>query len=203
MPVIAAILFQVAYNMCGYKKFIRIVRDAPKMDIAVLLVTFALTVVFDLVVAIEIGMILAVVLFMKRMADVTHIRTWTQADEEAIADGGRLKNIPDKTLVYEIEGPMFFATADKIDFPIRPGVKVMILRMRNVPTLDVSAIQPFRSILKVCKEEGVQILISHANKQPYKMMKKDGLVDELGKENFLPNIDAALKRAEKLVEEKA
>ncbi len=175
MPVIAAILFQVAYNMCGYKKFIRIVRDAPKMDIAVLLVTFALTVVFDLVIAIEIGMILAVVLFMKRMADVTHIRTWTQADEEA--------------------------TADKVDFPIRPGVKVMILRMRNVPTLDVSAIQPFRSILKVCKEEGVQILISHANKQPYKMMKKDGLVDELGKENFLPNIDAALERAAKLVKE--
>lgn len=199
MPIIAAILFQVAYNMCGYKKFMRIVKDAPKMDIAVLLVTFALTVVFDLVVAIEVGMILAVVLFMKRMADVTHIRTWTQADEAATEDGGRLKNIPDRTAVYEIEGPMFFATADKIDFPIRPGMKVMILRMRNVPSLDVSAIRPLRTIFEVCEAEGVQMLISHANRQPFKMMEKDGLVDDIGRENFLPNIDAALARAGEII----
>lgn len=199
MPIIAAILFQVAYNMCGYKKFMRIVKDAPKMDIAVLLVTFALTVVFDLVVAIEVGMILAVVLFMKRMADVTHIRTWTQADEAATEDGGRLKNIPDRTAVYEIEGPMFFATADKIDFPIRAGMKVMILRMRNVPSLDVSAIRPLRTIFEVCEAEGVQMLISHANRQPFKMMEKDGLVDDIGRENFLPNIDAALARAGEII----
>lgn len=199
MPIIAAILFQVAYNMCGYKKFMRIVKDAPKMDIAVLLVTFALTVVFDLVVAIEVGMILAVVLFMKRMADVTHIRTWTQADEAATEDGGRLKNIPDRTAVYEIEGPMFFATADKIDFPIRPGMKVMILRMRNVPSLDVSAIRPLRTIFEICEAEGVQMLISHANRQPFKMMEKDGLVDDIGRENFLPNIDAALARAGEII----
>lgn len=185
--------------MCGYKKFMRIVKDAPKMDIAVLLVTFALTVVFDLVVAIEVGMILAVVLFMKRMADVTHIRTWTQADEAATEDGGRLKNIPDRTAVYEIEGPMFFATADKIDFPIRPGMKVMILRMRNVPSLDVSAIRPLRTIFEVCEAEGVQMLISHANRQPFKMMEKDGLVDDIGRENFLPNIDAALARAGEII----
>lgn len=199
MPIIAAILFQVAYNMCGYKKFMRIVKDAPKMDIAVLLVTFALTVVFDLVVAIEVGMILAVVLFMKRMADVTHIRTWTQADEAATEDGGRLKNIPERTAVYEIEGPMFFATADKIDFPIRPGMKVMILRMRNVPSLDVSAVRPLRTIFEVCEAEGVQMLISHANRQPFKMMEKDGLVDDIGRENFLPNIDAALARAGEII----
>lgn len=200
MPIIAAILFQVAYNMCGWKKVRRIVRDAPKMDIAVLLVTFALTVVFDLVVAIEVGMILAVVLFMKRMADVTHIRTWTQYDEAATEDGGRLKNIPEKTAVYEIEGPMFFATADKIDFPIRPGMKVMILRMRNVPSLDVSAIRPLRTIFEVCEREGVHMLISHANEQPFRMMEKDGLVDDIGRENYLPNIDAALERAREIVE---
>lgn len=200
MPIIAAILFQVAYNMCGWKKFRRIVKDAPKMDIAVLLVTFALTVVFDLVVAIEVGMILAVVLFMKRMADVTHIRTWTQYDEAATTDGGRLKDIPEKTAVYEIEGPMFFATADKIDFPIRAGMKVMILRMRNVPSLDVSAIRPLRAIYEVCEKEGVHMLISHANEQPFKMMEKDGLVDDIGRDNYLPNIDAALARAREIVE---
>ena len=109
MPTIAAILFIVAYNMCGWREFVDLVKTSPKSDIAVLIITFALTVVFDLVVAIEFGLVLAAVLFLKRMADVAEVRSWTYVEEEQ--EG--LRVVPKGTLVYEIEGPMFFAVADQ------------------------------------------------------------------------------------------
>ena len=197
MPVIAAILFMVAYNMSEWRQFVRILKTAPKSDIAVLIITFVLTVVFDLVVAIEVGMIIAVLLFMKRLSDVTHIRAWTENDEAAATDGDRLKKIPEKTAVFEINGPMFFATSDKFGaIPIKGGIKVLILRMRNVPTLDASAMRPLRSIYEVCKERGVTLIISHANEQPLSVMKKDGFFSCLGEENFASNIDEALEKAE-------
>lgn len=199
MPVIAAILFMVAYNMSEWRQFVRILKTAPKSDIAVLIITFVLTVVFDLVVAIEVGMIIAVLLFMKRLSDVTHIRAWTENDEAAATDGDRLKKIPEKTAVFEINGPMFFATSDKFGaIPIKGGIKVLILRMRNVPTLDASAMRPLRSIYEVCKKRGVTLIISHANEQPLSVMKKDGFFSCLGEENFASNIDEALEKAENI-----
>ncbi len=195
MPVIAAILFMVAYNMCEWRQFVRICKTAPKSDISVLIVTFVLTVAFDLVVAIEVGMLLTLILFLRRMAETTHIRPWTKADRMSATDGGRLKNIPDHTEVFEINGPMFFAASDKITIPMRAGVKVIIIRMRNVPTLDETAMRAFRQVYSVCKEKDVKLFISHANEQPISVMKKDGFYDDLGEDNFFPHIDAALAAA--------
>ena len=200
MPIIAAILFMVAYNMCEWRQFVKICKTAPKSDILVLVVTFVLTVVFDLVVAIEVGMLVAVILFMKRMADITHIRAWTDADEMSENDGGRLKKIPDHTDVFEINGPMFFASSDKFaSIPLREGAKVLILRMRNVPTLDVSAMKTLQAIRSACEDTGVQLIISHVNEQPLSVMKKSGFYEAVGEENFAANIDEALAKAKEAV----
>lgn len=199
MPIIAAILFMVAYNMCEWRQFVKICKTAPKSDILVLVVTFVLTVVFDLVVAIAAGMIIAVVLFMKRMADVTSIRTWSDPKDESAADSERLKAIPANTEVIEFEGPMFFASAEKFsNIPIKDGVTAIILRMRNVPALDETATRALFEIYHICKKSNLTLILSHTNEQPLSVMKKSGFYDKVGAENFLPNIDEALAYAEKL-----
>lgn len=195
MPIIAAILFMVAYNMCEWRQFVKICKTAPKSDILVLVTTFVLTVVFDLVVAIEVGMLIAVVLFMKRMADVARIRTWKDNTE----DSERLKNIPENTEVVEFEGPMFFASSETFStIAIKENTKTVIIRMRNVPALDATAMRSLFDILETCKKSGITLILSHANEQPLSVMKKSGFCDEAGEENFLPNIDEALEYAEKL-----
>lgn len=198
MPVIAAILFMVAYNMCEWRQFVKICKTAPKSDIIVLIITFVLTVVFDLVVAIAVGMIIAVVLFMKRMADVANVRIWAQNTEDA-PDSERLKTVPRNTVVVEFDGPMFFASSEKFNsIPVEEGVKTVILRMRNVPSLDSTAMRALYEIYSTCKKSGLNLILSHTNEQPLSAMKKAGFYDELGAENFLPNIDEALSYAQSL-----
>ena len=198
MPVIAAILFMVAYNMCEWRQFVKICKTAPKSDILVLVVTFVLTVVFDLVVAIEVGMLIAVVLFMKRMADIAKVRTWTSHGEDISADSERMKTIPEYTEVVEFEGPMFFASSETFsNVPVKEGVKTIILRMRNVPSLDATAMRSLYDIYNDCKKNGLTLILSHTNEQPLSVMKKAGFYDELGAEHFLANIDEALAYAEK------
>ena len=199
MPVIAAILFMVAYNMCEWRRFVKICKTAPKSDIIVLLVTFVLTVIFDLVVAIEIGMLFAVVLFMKRMAEVTQIRTWTEHGDSSGGDSERLKAIPHGTKVFEVDGPMFFATADKLEMlPISDDIDILIMRMRNIPSLDASAMQAMNSVYMICKKNNIKLLFSHANEQPLSVMKKSGFYDKVGADCFLQNIDEALSYAQTL-----
>lgn len=199
MPIIAAILFMVAYNMCEWRSFVKICKTAPKSDIIVLVVTFVLTVVFDLVVAISAGMIIAVVLFMKRMADITNVRTWSDPKDEPAADSERLKAIPAHTEVIEFEGPMFFASAEKFSrIPIKEGVTTVILRMRNVPALDETAMRALFEVYSICKKSNLTLILSHTNEQPLSVMKKSGFYDKVGAENFLPNIDEALSYAENL-----
>lgn len=199
MPVIAAILFVVAYNMSEWRHFADICRTAPKSDIAVLVLTFVLTVVFDLVVAIEIGLLLTAILFIKRMADVTFIRPWTRNDQISSTDNGRLKDIPAKTQVYEINGPMFFATSEIMSaIPVKSGIKVIVLRMRSIPSLDVSALRTIRAVYEHCRKKGITMIFSHVNDQPMSVMEKSGFKDEVGAEFFSPNIDAALELAEKI-----
>lgn len=203
MPAIAAILFMVAYNMSGWREFVKLVKTSPKSDVAVLLVTFVLTVVFDLVVAIEVGIVLAALLFLKRMSDVTEVKGWKyigeNIDEENDPDKISLKQVPKHTLVYEIIGPMFFAAADKfLEISTEPGIKVVIIRMRGVPAMDVTALRSLRNMHEVCKKRGITLVLSHVQEQPRSMMEKAGFVDEVGEENFCPNIDAALEHAEAL-----
>lgn len=203
MPVIAAILFMVAYNMSEWRHFRDICKTAPKSDILVLFVTFALTVAFDLVVAIEVGMVLAAFLFLKRMSDVTEVRNWTYVaeDEQQSADELHgLKAVPKGVSVYEINGPMFFAVADKFaDIPLRDKDKVVILRMRNVPAMDTTAMRNLTNLYNALHRKDIVLLLSHVNEQPLRVMKKSGFDSLVGTENFLPNIDAALEKAAELV----
>ena len=196
MPAIAAILFMVAFNMCEYKKFIRVLKTAPKSDIAVMVVTFLLTVIFDLVVAIEIGMLLAALLFIKRMSDETSVTGWQYIENDKDADSIDLKVIPKHVRVYEISGPLFFGVADKIlDIKLKDFTSVLILRMRAVPAVDATAMNQIEALYKKCKAKGVTLILSHVNPQPMETMKKSGFYDKVGEENFCKDINTALDRA--------
>lgn len=196
MPVIAAILFVVAYNMSEWREFVAIVKTMPKSDIFILVLTFVLTVVFDLVVAILVGFVLATVFFMKRMADVTSVSSWI-SDEEA--DDIRLKKIPENTYVYEIIGPVFFGAADKIADMVKNAKNgVVIIRMRSVPAIDATGLHTFETIIKKCAKKNITVIMSHVNEQPMHAFEKSGIYDRIGKDNFCENIDVALERAEML-----
>lgn len=200
MPVLGAILIIVAYNMAGIPKCIRLCKKAPKSDIIVFAVTFILTVFFDLVVAIEVGLIVAAALFLKRMVETTDVKGWKYIDEENDPDNIGLKVVPDKTFVYEINGPLFFAMTDKVmDIVKDTSEGVLILRMRAVPAIDASALHIFYEILDTCKRAGITLVFSHVNEQPMKMLQKAGFDKEVGVENFCPNIDTALLRAKEIV----
>ncbi len=201
MPTIAAILFIVAYNMCGWREIVNCIKISPKSDIAVLILTLVLTVVFDLVVAIGVGIVLAALLFMKRMADVTEGHDWIYVDDEDTdPDHISLKKVPENTRVYEINGPMFFAASDKFNYILdtTKEIDVLVLRMRNVPAIDASGVEMLDKITKRCKKHNIEVVFSHVNDQPMKAMEKAGFVQRVGRENFCDHIDTALLRAEKL-----
>lgn len=200
MPTIAAILFIVAYNMCGWRNIRSMIRTAPKSDIAVLLVTLLLTVVFDLVVAIGAGLVLTALFFMKRMADVTEARAWVDLDDEDTdPDNIRLKKIPERTRVFEINGPMFFAASDKYRYLMDDrDIDVLCIRMRSVPAVDASGAEVLADIVKRCEKEHVKVVFSHVNEQPMRVMKKAGLTEIVGQENFCDHIDTALARAQEI-----
>lgn len=200
IPTIAAILFVVAYNMCQWRTFVHLIRTAPKSDIIVLLTTFILTVVFDLVVAIEIGMVLACLLFIKRMSEETHVDSWTYVDDDTPDVDEHLRRLPLQIRVYEITGPLFFGAADAIEhIVVKDFTTCLILRMRSVPALDSTALNALQNLTKVCESKGITLVFSHVNEQPMKVMVKSGFVDLVGKDNFCPNIRAALEYAEKII----
>lgn len=204
MPTIAAILFVVAYNMSEWREFTAIIKHAPKSDTLVLVVTFVLTVVFDLVVAIIAGVILATVMFMKRMSDVTDAYGWKEFDESTDEDHISLKVIPEGAMVYEITGPIFFGVSTKIADVIKKADKdVLVLRMRSVPAIDATGIHSMESIIKTCKKKGSTLVLSHVNEQPMEVLKKSGMLGEIGEENICEHIDAALERAEEILKNKA
>ena len=200
MPAIAAILFMVAYNMCQWRTFTELVKTAPKSDIAVLILTFLLTIVFDLVIAIEIGLLVAVLLFMKRMSDVTEVHSWKYAEDEEEAEREKLRKLSPHINVYEISGPLFFGAADVIGrIAVKDHAKCLILRMRSVPALDSTALNAMTDLYKNCEKRGITLILSHVNQQPMKVMEKAGFAQKVGQENFCEKIDRAIKRAEELV----
>lgn len=201
MPTMAAILFIVAYNMCGWRNIRNMFKTAPKSDIFVLVVTVVLTVVFDLVVAIGVGMVLAAILFMKRMADVTEAHAWVDIDDEDTdIDNILRKKIPPHTRVYEINGPMFFAASERFRYMLDDtDISVLIIRMRNVPAIDSAGVEALSQIVKRCERENVKVVFSHVNEQPMHAMQKAGLAAKVGDDNFCSHIDTALIRAAELV----
>ena len=200
MPTIAAILFVVAYNMCGWRNIRNTIKTAPKSDIAVLLVTLIFTVVFDLVVAVGVGMVMASLLFMKRMADVTEAHAWVDIDDEDTdPDNILLKKIPQNTRVFEINGPMFFAAAEKYRYMLSDkNIDVLCIRMRNVPAIDAAGVEALMGIVKRCERHNVKVVFSHVNEQPMHAMEKAGFIEHVGKENFCDHIDTALLRCEEI-----
>lgn len=200
MSTIAAILFIVAYNMCQWRTFRDLVRTAPKSDILVLIVTFILTVIFDLVVAIEIGMVLACLLFIKRMSEETHADSWVYTDDDTPDIDEHLQKLPLQIRVYEITGPLFFGAADAIEhIVVKDFTRCLVLRMRGVPALDSTAMNALQNLVKTCEGKGITLVFSHVNEQPMHVMEKAGFVELVGKENFQSNISAALKRAEEVI----
>ena len=221
MPAIAAILFMVAYNMCQWRTFVQLVKTAPKSDIAVLVLTFFLTVAFDLVVAIEVGMVLACLLFMKRMSDETGVKSWRYVEEMELEESekeaqiganerfdeaheeheqAKLRRIPRAISVFEITGPLFFGAADQISQIVaRENSKILIVRMRSVPALDSTAMNALVHLHERCQKKRITLLFSHVNSQPLHAMEKAGFIERIGRENICTNIDAAIERAQTLL----
>ena len=201
MPTIAAILFMVAYNMCGWRTFVHLCKTSPKSDIFVLVMTFGLTVVFDLVMAIEFGMLAACVLFMKRMSDEAEVRGWKYFDDDNDPDAIDLRSVPQQVRVYEISGPMFFGAADRItEITLKDFTKVLVIRMRGVPALDATAMHSLENLLEKCQKSNVELVFSHVNEQPYHTMEKDGFIEKVGADHFCAHIDDALAFATELIE---
>ena len=195
MPTIAAILFIVAYNMCQWRPFVHLCKTAPKSDIAVLVLTFILTVVFDLVIAIEVGFVLACLLFMKRMSDETGVIGWKYVEEDT-DDSEKLRVLPKEIRVYEITGPLFFGVADVLaKISTKEFTKCLIIRMRSVPAIDVTAMNAMEELYFKCAEKGIKVIFSHVNDQPMRVMDKAGFIEKVGRQNFCEHIDSAIALA--------
>ena len=200
MPTIAAILLQVAYNMSGWRNFAHLCATTSRGAVATLLLTFTLTIVFDLVTAIAVGMLITVVLFMKMVSEETEVKGWTYyCDKDS--EVTHLRELPKSVRVYEINGPMFFGMADRIsDISVKDFTKYLIIRMRGVPSLDATGMNALENLYEYCNENGVHLIFSHANEQPMRTMRRAGFVDLVGEEHFRLNIDDAIAHARELLE---
>ncbi|MCQ2102739.1 MAG: sulfate permease [Fibrobacter sp.] len=204
MAALAAVLFQVAFNMCGYRAVIKMFK-LPKSDVVVMLVAFFLTVIIDLTVAIEVGVLLAAVLFIKRMSDVAEVEAVSnaiKADDEEVSHSEFARQVPKGVVVYELAGSLFFGAVDKFKetlnrIAVKP--KILILRMRSVSSIDAAGINMIEDLLNHCKADGTQLLLSGVHAQPVVALTRAGVLKQLGEENALGNIDAALNRARELL----
>lgn len=206
MSCLAGILVVVAYNMSEWRSFVSMVKG-PRSDAAILLITFFLTVLIDLTVAIEVGMVLSAFLFMRRMAEVANINIITNElnDEEDKEDSFSINNymVPKDVEVYEIEGPFFFGAASKFSDAINiieRTPKVLIIRMRYVPFIDATGIQTLKKIFKESKAVNIKVILSGVGSEIYNDLEKSGLIAIIGKKNILLNIKDALKRAEEITQ---
>ena len=202
MTTLAAVLLVVAANMADWSGFFHLCKTAPKSDSIVMVVTFVLTVCFDLVVAIEVGVVMAALLFMKRMSDTAEVSGWvyTKDPEQMPGEGQKLMELNESIRVYEISGPLFFAAADKLlGIRSKSFTKVLIIRMRSVPAIDASAMKKLRELVDRARKKNITVVFSHVNEQPRHAMEKDGFIEFVGEENFKSNIIEAVNYAEELI----
>ena len=204
LSALAAILIIVSYNMSEWRSFVRVLKS-PKSDVSVLLITFFLTVVFDLTIAIEVGMVMSAFLFMHRMSMVTNVGVITREfNEEDVEDTQsiNLKDVPKDVEVFEINGPFFFGAVDKFREAIdrvaeRP--KVLIIRMRNVPAIDSTGIAVLEKLCLDNRKHGTHFVLSGVHSQPLIAIGQAGLIDVFGEENIHDNIDSALTRTREIL----
>lgn len=208
MACLAGVLVIVSYNMSGWRTFKALLNN-PKPDVAVLLITFFLTVVFDLTIAIEVGLVIACVLFMKRVMETTKISVITDEidpnSESDIAVHQEHLAIPKGVEVYEINGPYFFGIATQFEQVMsqlgdRPEVR--IIRMRRVPFIDSTGIHNLSNLCQMSQKEKITIVLSGVNENVHKALEKAGFYELLGKENICPNINIAIERAKKIIDKK-
>ena len=205
MACLAGVLVIVSYGMCGWRSFVALMKN-PKSDVTVLLITFFLTIIFDLTVAIEVGLIIACLLFMRRMAETTDVKViYDEIDpnEELDIKAGNLEHltIPEGVEVYEINGPYFFGAGNKFEevmatFGDRP--KVRIIRMRKVPFVDSTGIHNLTNLCQMSQKEGIQVVLSGVNDKVQKVLAKSGFYELLGEKNICSHINIALERAKEL-----
>jgi len=206
MACLAGVLIIVSYNMSEWRTFRSLLKN-PKSDVIVLLVTFFLTVIFDLTLAIEAGILLAMVLLVKRMAEtsqisVIHDELNMATDAEKTADNDKLI-LPKGVEVYEIDGPFFFGIANKFEASMRMAniekPKIRIIRMRKVPFMDSTGLHNLESLYRLSSKENVQLVLSGVNEKVRGMIIKSGLAKKIGQENICSHINAALERANQLI----
>ncbi|MDL2306063.1 sulfate permease, partial [Bacteroides sp. OttesenSCG-928-D19] len=205
MACLAGVLVIVSYNMSEWRTFKALLKN-PKSDITVLLITFFLTVIFDLTVAIEVGLVIACLLFMKRVAETTEISVLTDEinpnSETDIALNEECLTIPKGVEVYEINGPYFFGIANKFEeqmILLKDHPKVRIIRMRKVPFIDSTGIHNLTNLCKLSQKEKITIVLSGVDKKVHETLEKSGFYELIGKENICPNIHVALERAKELM----
>ena len=206
MACLAGVLVVVSYNMSGWRTFRELMKN-PKSDITVLIITFLLTVIFDLTIAIEVGLVIACLLFMRRMAETTQVKLIADEIDPAEEIDIQLHEeehliIPKGVEVYEINGPYFFGIANKFE-DLMAGManhpKVRIIRMRRVPFIDSTGIHNLQTLCAMSQREGTQIILSGVQEKVKEVLDHAGFCQELGQENICPNINAALARAEEVV----
>ena len=204
LATLAAILVVVSYHMSEWRTF-RSELTAPKSDVAVLLTTFILTVLIDLTVAIEVGMVLAAFLFMRRMAEVTNVSSVTreladgmEGDDEDDPNSVRRRDIPKGVEVFEISGPFFFGAAEQFKDTLRQIARkprVLIIRMRDVPAIDATGLHALHELARRSKHDGTLLLLADVHAQPMFALARSDMLDEIGETNLFGNIDDALDRA--------
>lgn len=206
MACLAGVLVIVSYNMSEWRTFKALLKN-PKSDVAVLLITFFLTVIFDLTIAIEIGLIIACLLFMRRVAETTEISVIKDEINPSSEVDIALKDeniiIPEGVEVYEINGPYFFGIANKFEeqmIMFRDKPKVRIIRMRKVPFIDSTGIHNLTNLCRTSQKEKITIVLSGVNKKVHDTLEKAGFYNLIGKENICPNINVALERAKQIIE---
>ena len=206
MACLAGVLVIVSYNMSGWRTFKALLKN-PKSDVTVLLITFFLTVIFDLTVAIEVGLLIACVLFMKRVMETTDISVIKdEIDPNTETDANVHEEhllVPAGVEVYEINGPYFFGIATKFEeimSELGDRPKVRIIRMRKVPFIDSTGIHNLTNLCEMSKKENIHIVLSGVNEKVHKVLEKAGFYDLLGEDNICPNINVALEKAKAIVE---
>ncbi len=203
LSCLAAILVVVAYNMSEWRSFVRLLKS-PRSDVMVLLFTFGLTVLFDLTIAIEVGLLMAVFLFMRRMALVTNVDIITnELEDHDDIDTLEEKLVPKEVEVYEINGPLFFGAAYKFEEAlnlVKSLPQVLVIRMRNVPAIDSTGLHILRQIINKNRKHQMTLILSGVQPQPLKALEQSGLLEKIGKGNICDNIEISLKRARELLE---
>jgi SulP family sulfate permease len=202
LAALSAILLTVALRMAELHTFVELWRG-PRADFGVLIATFALTVVFDLTIGVGAGLIMAVVLFLRQMEDVTHVRLITEESEDPGTGSHSIrgKEIPSDVILYRIEGPMFFAAAEKLDVVLRGSggkPRVVIFRMRSVPAMDASGLHALEGAIAKLRRDGIEIFLTAVRPQPMKVMFEAGLAERIGLDHFCADIDQALAAAREL-----